>query len=149
MKIIVKRKSSKRRKSTPKKKVNKSRKQPKSMKRKTSKSKSRKSSSRGSNKDMLTRVPVLDKLVRNRTFQDIERGTGRASVVGKLLKLVPNAQVKQFADNPIVRAGLAYSNGGVAGAVYQFATVKGIIDSALGFTNGNGNTQTVNQGGFA
>ena len=149
MKIIVKRKSSKRRKSTPKKKVNKSRKQPKSMKRKTSKSKSRKSSSRGSNKDMLTRVPVLDKLVRNRTFQDIERGTGRASVVGKLLKLVPNAQVKQFADNPIVRAGLAYSNGGVAGAVYQFATDKGIIDSALGFTNGNGNTQTVNQGGFA
>jgi len=148
MKIIVKRKSSKRRKSTPKKKVNKSRKQPKSMKRKTSKSKSRKSS-RGSNKDMLTRVPVLDKLVRNRTFQDIERGTGRASVVGKLLKLVPNAQVKQFADNPIVRAGLAYSNGGVAGAVYQFATDKGIIDSALGFTNGNGNTQTVNQGGFA
>jgi len=98
---------------------------------------------------MLTRVPVLDKLVRNRTFQDIERGTGRASVVGKLLKLVPNAQVKQFADNPIVRAGLAYSNGGVAGAVYQFATDKGIIDSALGFTNGNGNTQTVNQGGFA
>jgi len=98
---------------------------------------------------MLTRVPVLDKLVRNRTFQDIERGTGRASVVGKLLKLVPNAQVRQFADNPLVRAGLAYTNGGVPAGIYQFATDKGIIDSALGFTSGNGNTQTVNQGGFA
>ena len=110
----------------------------------------RKSSSRTtgvfSGKILGQEVPVLSKIIKNKTFQKAAAGAGLVSIALTIAQLLNNPTVNKALSRKEVRIALAAAGGDITGAAAQFAKEGGLKQ----FTNGgNGTAQTSSQVGFA
>jgi hypothetical protein len=151
---LIKRKS---RKSSPKKKGNTNkRKQSTSRrnmaKRKTRKSTRKSSGSKGglfSGKVLGFKIPVIDKVFKNKTFQKIAVASGTVSLLGSGIALINNPQINALWQKPLVKDAVALSTGDIVGAIG-----RKVIENPqlIGQVTGRGSgtsQQSSSQAGFA
>lgn len=120
------------------------------------KSKSKSQGSKGglfSGKVLGFKIPVVDKVIKNKTFQKVVVGAGTVATVGALVQLVNNDQINKIWNRKEVRIVSAAATGDIvgAGAVLALEDPK-ILNSIRGVgqtQQGNSGQGLSNQAGFA
>lgn len=108
------------------------------------KNKSRKSSSTGSGafsgKLLGFKIPIISDVLRNRNVQKALAATGLVTTVLTVAAVINNPTVNKFANNEIVKLGLAGAAGDVVGVGTQLLLTRG-LQKVRGTTTTNGGNQ--------
>ena len=136
MQIIVKRKGNKRKSSSASNKM---------AKKKSSTRKKSSSSGVFSGKIFGIEVPIVSKVMRNKTFQKAAAGAGTVSLALSIASLVNNPTVNRVLSKKEARIALAAAGGDIVGAGAQFVKEGGIAQ----VTGQTSSAQNSSQAGFA
>lgn len=108
------------------------------VKRKSSKSR-RGSSSSGEGKVLGVKIPVIGKVLGNKTVKKALMGAGAVSLAISFASLINNPTINKALNNKLVRVGLATAAGDVAGGIVQVVKES---PQLLGRVSQNGGQQT-------
>lgn len=134
--------------------VNKQSKKSSSMaKGKKSKSKKSSNGSKGglfSGKVLGFKVPLVDKVIKNKTLQKAMVATGAVTTIGAIVSLVNNPTVNKVWSNPLAKDATALATGDITGAIARRVIENpGLVSQVTGRGAQTQQTQFTSQAGFA
>jgi hypothetical protein len=152
MKLILRQKHSTGKKSntTKPKKSRSNRNMAKKKSRKSTKKSSSGKAGLFSGKVLGFKIPMVDKVIKNKTLQKVMVASGAVTTIGALVSLINNQQVNKVWSNPLVQDGAALATGDVVGAIGN-RVIKNpqLISQVTGGRVGGQSQQSSSQAGFA